>query len=235
MPTFNRRPFVGKAIEYFLRQDYPAKQVVIVDDGTDSIQDLVPPARHEFIYIRLTKKTPLGEKRNIAVENASGDIILHWDDDDWYANHRISYQVGALLESNSVMCGLGGGWYYDITSDKFWRCQENLHNVLFYAGVIGGSICYYKSLWRELGKFHRHAALAEDSYFLRKLPGNGERILKLSNRHTLIYIRHLSNTWRFKCGEFIQPSGWIWTDDFLNIMPEDDLVFYRSLRGLYRC
>jgi glycosyltransferase involved in cell wall biosynthesis len=42
MPTFNRRPFVPQAIRYFLAQDYPEKEFIIVDDGADSVADLVP-------------------------------------------------------------------------------------------------------------------------------------------------------------------------------------------------
>src|SRR5260221_301127 len=40
MPTANRRPFVAQAIRYFLAQDYPEKELVIVDDGSDSVADL---------------------------------------------------------------------------------------------------------------------------------------------------------------------------------------------------
>ena len=42
MPTYNRRHFAGKAIEYFLRQDYPNKQLVIVDDGTSPSRTSCP-------------------------------------------------------------------------------------------------------------------------------------------------------------------------------------------------
>ena len=42
MPTYNRRPFVPKAIEYFLRQDYPNRELIILDDGDDRVADLVP-------------------------------------------------------------------------------------------------------------------------------------------------------------------------------------------------
>src|SRR5205807_10283597 len=55
MPTYNRRPFVPQAIQYFLRQDYINKELVIVDDGTDSVSDLVP-AGERIRYIRLNAK-----------------------------------------------------------------------------------------------------------------------------------------------------------------------------------
>ena len=226
MPTFNRRHFIRKAVEYFLRQDYQWKQLVIVDDGSDSIRDLIPNI-DSVLYIGLRNKTPLGEKRNIAIENCSGDIIMHWDDDDWYSDTRISFQVGSLLKENANVCGLGGGLYYDIVADQFWRCQEQLHEILFYAAIIGGSLCYQKSLWEKVGKFYSRAVLAEDSYFLRKIPKDWQ-ILKLPNRDTLVYIRHPSNTWRFRCGQLVNPAEWIRVED-QDVMPQDDLTFYKEL------
>jgi len=92
MPTYNRRAFVPQAIAYFLRQDYANKELIIVDDGIDAVGDLVPADQH-IRYIRLSQKTTLGVKRNIACEQARGTIIAHWDDDDWHAPHRLRYQV----------------------------------------------------------------------------------------------------------------------------------------------
>src|SRR5580704_7297349 len=66
MPTANRRTFVPQAIRYFLAQDYPNKELVIVDDGEKAVGDLVPEDER-IRYIRLTCKTILGEKRNCAV------------------------------------------------------------------------------------------------------------------------------------------------------------------------
>ena len=42
-PTFNRRPFIPYMIKCFEHQDYPREKMewIIIDDGTDSIEDLV--------------------------------------------------------------------------------------------------------------------------------------------------------------------------------------------------
>ena len=42
-PTFNRRPFIQMAIKCFEHQTYPRDKMewIIVDDGTDKIEDLV--------------------------------------------------------------------------------------------------------------------------------------------------------------------------------------------------
>ena len=41
IPTYNRQAFVPQAIAYCLRQDYPKKEPIVVDDGTAPVQALV--------------------------------------------------------------------------------------------------------------------------------------------------------------------------------------------------
>ena len=105
MPTYNRRAFVPLAIKYFLRQDYTNKELIILDDGSDPVQDLIP--EHALIsYKFLPEKITLGEKLNMAAGMSSGNIILQWDDDDWYAENRIAYQ--AYFDKNwfCIICSL---------------------------------------------------------------------------------------------------------------------------------
>ena len=71
-PTFNRRPFIPNMFKCFKHQDYPMDKIewIILDDGTDSIEDLIKEANIPQIkYIRLNEKLPLGKKRNILHEN----------------------------------------------------------------------------------------------------------------------------------------------------------------------
>ena len=62
MPTHNRRVLVPRAIEYFLRQDYALRELIVIDDGSDPVEDLMPADRC-IHYIRLRDETPLGAKR----------------------------------------------------------------------------------------------------------------------------------------------------------------------------
>src|ERR1700733_1523991 len=106
MPTANRRRFVPFAFQQFLNQDYNPKELVIVDDGDDPIEDLVPRDA-AFTYLRIQPGLSLGAKRNLACRMASGDVILHWDDDDWYAPSRITRQVSSLESRGLDLCGIG--------------------------------------------------------------------------------------------------------------------------------
>lgn len=80
MPTADRRQFIPRAVEYFLRQDYPNRELIVVDDGSDAVADLMPnDARVR--YLRLDAKHTDGARRNIAREQARGEVIAHWDGD----------------------------------------------------------------------------------------------------------------------------------------------------------
>jgi glycosyltransferase involved in cell wall biosynthesis len=225
MPTYNRRLFVPQAIQYFLRQDYPNKELVIVDDGSDAVADLIPP-HAQIRYVRLNQKVSIGTKRNMAVEQSKGKIIVHWDDDDWYATNRISYQVEPLLAKKAKVCGLETGFIYDLLADTFWSCDADLHAMMFYADIHGGSIVYTREVWEKYARYP-DASLAEDAAFLRAV-AHKVHIIKLPNHNVFIYLRHNSNAWEFICGNFINPSAWkrIPPPVFLS---EGDLQFYHDV------
>jgi glycosyltransferase involved in cell wall biosynthesis len=145
MPTHNRRLFVPKAIEYFLYQDYPNRELIIINDGTEPVSDLIPdnPNIH---YLYQNQRHSVGAKRNIACKNANGEIIIHWDDDDWMADWRISYQVKNLLAREADICGLSRLFFFNPAANHGWEYinQDNKK-----PWVAGGTLCYMKYLWKQ--------------------------------------------------------------------------------------
>jgi glycosyltransferase involved in cell wall biosynthesis len=148
MPTADRRRLVPQAIRLFLRQDYPNRELVIVDDGADGVDDLVPEDAR-IRYVRLTGKRVLGAKRNECVEASRGDLIMHWDDDDWMAPHRISTQVEALLAKGAEVCGLTRMLFHEAATGRTWlyAYPEQRRGWL-----AGGSMLYTRDFWRQ-GRF----------------------------------------------------------------------------------
>ena len=140
MPTADRRPLIPQAIRHFLRQDYPSRELIILDDGTDSVADLIPQDER-IRYLRLARKLSMGVKHNLACEMARGEIIVHWDDDDWMSSRRISYQVHELLQQPAEsICGLSRILFFDPRAQCAWEYK--------YPGgrpwVIGSTFCYHK-------------------------------------------------------------------------------------------
>jgi len=106
-PTFNRRPFIPAMLQCFAHQTYPRDRMewIIIDDGTDPIEDLV--ASHPCVkYFRLEEKISLGKKRNMMHDQARGDIIVYMDDDDYYPPERVSHAVDTLLDHQKRKTGI---------------------------------------------------------------------------------------------------------------------------------
>ena len=103
-PTFNRRPFWPMCIKHFLKQDYPLDRMewIIIDDGTDPIEDLVKDIP-QVKYFKYDPKMPLGKKRNIMHDKSSGDILVYMDDDDYYPKDRVSHAVSMLLSHPTAL------------------------------------------------------------------------------------------------------------------------------------
>lgn len=186
MPTYNRRTTIQNAIACFLRQDYPHKELVILDDGSDPVGDLVP-ADTRIRYIRLEHKLALGDKLNQACELAQGEIIAHWDDDDWCAPHRLSYQVGALLESGLDVVGLNTLLYYDLDNQRGWQFVWPAEQRFWMAG---GSLVYHRVVWNS----HRFQSvkIGSDSSFIRKI--RPERMGVLPDYTIYVGLIHKTNT-----------------------------------------
>ena len=185
MPTFNRRKFVPLALQYYLRQDYDNRELVIVDDGTDPVRDLIP-AHSGISYYQLPNKKSLGEKLNLACEWAKGDIIVHWDDDDWYDTSRISYQVEALREFDAAICGINHLLYFNINTKAAF---QYIYPPDERTWLLGSSLCYLKSLWKQ----HPFAPIdvGMDALFVWATPP--DQVKPLSNMEMAIHMIHEDN------------------------------------------
>jgi len=144
MPTANRRAFVPQAIQYFLRQDYPEKELVILDDGEDSVADLIP-ADPRIRYFRKTRRQNVGAKRNALCEEARGELIAHWDDDDWDAPRRLALQVEALEDANADLCGINQLLFFAPKTQRAWEYSYPARQRPW---LSGSTLLYRRDLWR---------------------------------------------------------------------------------------
>ena len=211
MPTYNRRRFVPQAIRYFLRQDYEPKELIIVDDGSDPVGDLAP-ADGRVRYVRLSQKTSIGAKRNHACEQARGEFILHWDDDDWHAPHRLSLQVEELLRRDADVCGISRIYFFDLTRHTAWQYAYPPTERFW---LYGNSLCYRREFWRN----HRFADvdIGEDTRFVWSSDSSRMFALPDSSHHvSIIHGENVST--REAGGAYWQPHP---VSEIRRIMGED--------------
>jgi glycosyltransferase involved in cell wall biosynthesis len=207
MPTFNRRPFVSLALKYFLDQDYPNKELIVVDDGAERVGDLFEGLSNAH-YTHLPRRTCIGSKRNLACRRARGEIIAHWDDDDWYAPDRLRYQAAPIINGEADLTGLVNTFVLELSDGNFWTTLPQLHAKMFVGDVHGGTLVYRKSLLAQ-GIRYPETNLAEDAALIRQALRRGKRLARLSNPGVFVYVRHGRNAWsEFAPGNFLDPDGW---------------------------
>ena len=123
-PTYNRRKFIPRLISYILKQTYPRERMewVLLDDGTDSVEDLIAPykSKLEIQYIRSEEKLTIGAKRNRLHAMARGEILVTMDDDDWYSPERVSHAVASLRSHKGRIAGASRNHLYFTDDGSIW-------------------------------------------------------------------------------------------------------------------
>jgi len=162
-PTFNRRPFIPMMIECFNNQTYPKDKIewIIIDDGTDKIEDLVThiPQVKYFYY---PEKLTLGKKRNIMHEKTSNEIIIYIDDDDYYPPQRISHAVETLQNNPQALCAGSSEMYiYFKHIQKMYQCGPYKENH-----STAATFAFRRELLKQTS-YDDNACLAEETHFLK--------------------------------------------------------------------
>jgi len=223
MPTADRHKFVPHALRYFLRQDYPNKELLIIDDGVKDIAELIPKDPR-IRYLRLSEKEAIGTKRNLACEAARGELIAHWDDDDWMSPRRLSYQVGALVRGKGEVCGLRRMLFYQIATGNTWLYTLPSH---LWKWLVGGSLVYTRDFWRR-GPFPP-LSVGEDTQFISDHSSKDalEDAIYLSDFSIYVAMVHSDNT----SSQDFRGSSWVpWPGDLSVIIGAD----YRCYPPLIR-
>lgn len=92
-PTYNRPLLLGESIRCFLDQDYPNKELIVLNDQEGVNLKLENCPNNIRIVNHPKRFDSLGEKRNYLKSLSSGEYYCIWDDDDLYAPFRLSESV----------------------------------------------------------------------------------------------------------------------------------------------
>lgn len=188
MVTANRRALCRRSIECFNAQTHVRKELVIVDDGDQDLRPLLADLPEgEVRYLRLSKdpELALGGLRNIGLEEARGEYIIQWDDDDWYHPARIETQLLALAGDYDA-CTL---------ASTLIHVDGGPHRLQAFSGAlkhgVPGTLMHRRSARRR----YPNEARAEDTLYLEQWLG--ERHVTLSEEDSYLFVRcfHNDNTW----------------------------------------
>jgi len=189
-PTFNRRPFIEMMIKCFDSQDYPKHKMewVIVDDGSDPIEDMVK-SHPNVKYFKYDEKMTLGKKRNIMHKRSCGDIIVYMDDDDYYPPERVSHAVQRLMGNPTALCA-GSSEMYIYFKDNKDKCKMVQFGPYGPDHATAGTFAFKRKLLKET-KYNDEACLAEEREFLKNYT---VPFVQLDPLKTILVFSHSHNT-----------------------------------------
>lgn len=120
-PTYRREHFLRLAHRTVAAQTYPDIEWLVLDDSpapSEYMRGLADPRIH---YRHIPQRMKLGAKRNELVAAATGDVIVHFDDDDYYAPHYVERMLGRLRRGHDFV-KLSGWYLYAVPYEKagYW-------------------------------------------------------------------------------------------------------------------
>jgi hypothetical protein len=229
IPTRNRPELLLHAIGMVRMQSWKKREIVILDDS--DLEFRIPKiAAPDINYIAMDMRATLGEKHDMALRISTGDVVAHWDDDDWFSETRLESQVKAMRETGSDLCGIGLDLI--LMNGSLWRLNvergETLGNcdvrpdftfydatAMFTRGAVPTSAMYGT---RQVG---------QKAKFLNDLVASGIKWTSVENCGKFVYVRHGSNNWKFdEASAMIPAPKPLW-------FPGHEALFYSSIGGVH--
>lgn len=146
MPTRGRSQWAAQAVDCFLSQTYPNKELIILDDDdapsfSDAAVEEIEAKRENVRWFGMVDRMTIAEKRNYAATLARGEIIWTLDDDDWSAPGRMADQIRRLEETGKSLTGYHSIPFFDgMNAYSHYMPARLLENF-----AMGTSLCYLKS------------------------------------------------------------------------------------------
>ena len=219
--TKNREIFYPVMLNNYFNFKYPFTKIewIILDDGdNDNSKTFEKYNGIKYIYAGKNYYDSIAKKRNDAVKIASHDIIIHYDDDDYYFPNSLYSKVKLLLmknKSDNIEC-------IGTTDYPIYNLLYN-NSYLYKNSYIGeATLCYYKSFW-EKKQFHDHFN-GEGYAFLKN---RYSKVCLISYENNIIVINHNSNyTKNNRCYDEIK------NNEALKFFDNKTLILYSNIRKI---
>lgn len=169
-----RRAFAMNAVDCFLRQNYGACDLLVINTGA-SLE--ISKANVREVCLDQGAMT-LGDLRNLGLEEARGEFVIQWDDDDWHHPDRIAAQIE--FSDDGEPCLLGEQIRHSFTTRRS------------FVAVIGSGIHGTILHRRDCTPRYPSLARGEDAVFTESFSKHG---ILHGKPHLYVRFYHGMNTW----------------------------------------
>ena len=118
------------------------------------------PAGLAVRLLTLPRRASIGEKRAIASRAARGEVIVHWEDDNFFAPSRISAQIAPIARGTAAITALELSHMVAMPSTEVYATPPGQRGPLF------TSLAYRASLGRALS--FANISLGGDRHFAER-------------------------------------------------------------------
>lgn len=120
LPAYNVEPFVARALESVIAQDYPRLEIVFVDDAsTDATRPvaerILRSCKRPFQVLRQEKNGGVSAARNAGLQAARGEYVCFVDPDDFVNADYLSTLYGIVSPNQADIAFCGFNHYYEDT------------------------------------------------------------------------------------------------------------------------
>jgi glycosyltransferase involved in cell wall biosynthesis len=191
-PTYNRTQFIRRSIACYKAQTYPLINMewIILDDGPDSSEAIFTEAEFDGIpnirYYREHTKMTIGAKRNKLNSLTKGNIIVAWDDDDYYPHNRIETIVNIFAVTPPEIQLVGSSLMYMYMPDKtIWSIGP------FHKNHASNATLAYRSTYIRNHEYNNDATKTEEPHFLNDYR---DTMIQMDPMTSILVMTHNDNT-----------------------------------------
>src|SRR6058998_3677852 len=111
IPAFNAQEWIAETIQSALRQTWPRKEIIVLDDGSAD-ETLVVARRFESDEVRVISQPNQGaaSARNKAFSLSRGDYIQWLDADDLLSPDKVAHQMEAAQQATDGRTLFSSPW-----------------------------------------------------------------------------------------------------------------------------
>ena len=172
IPTFNRADVLGRAIESVLQQSLPAKEIIIVDDGSDDHTRQVVAALQRSAVVPISilyqKNSGVSAARNNGIRHADGEWIAFLDSDDAWLHNKLKNQAGLIAQHSGFrLCHTQENWIRNGVQIKQMKKHAKSGGHIFQqclplCVISPSSVVIHRSLFDAVGLFDETLPACED-------------------------------------------------------------------------
>jgi glycosyltransferase involved in cell wall biosynthesis len=193
IPCYNAARFLRQAIESALTQTYPAREVIVVDDG--STDDSAEIAESYGEKVRVIRQHNQGQSiaRNVGTAASKGDYLLYLDADDLLAVDALKVLAAAVTSQPDCVAVMGVAVFEDDPT-RPTRINTESH-ISFLPAILSANIrnpiCWLtpRSWFDRVGGFYGPTSPFDDWDFWARIGLGGARLVCVSYVGAL-YRRH---------------------------------------------